>query len=78
MWMSEDEIRKTLKNLNEKMDNIIARLDYLEQIITRCPDLASLSEVVFWFKTGLKIYDEPLKVFKQAFILKRSGRREDG
>lgn len=67
--MSEDEIRKTLKNLNEKMDSIISRLDYLEQVIARYPDLATLSEVVFWFKTGLKIYDEPLKVLNRLLSL---------
>jgi DNA-binding transcriptional ArsR family regulator len=69
--MSEDEIKKTLKNLNEKMDSIIARLDYLEQVIARYPDLASLSEVVFWFKTGLKMYDEPLKVLNRLLSLNR-------
>jgi|GEM_PF-977035 DNA-binding transcriptional ArsR family regulator len=69
--MSESEIKKTLKNLNEKMDGIIARLDYLEQVIARYPDLASLSEVVFWFKTGLKMYDEPLKVLNRLLSLNR-------
>ena len=69
--MSESEIEKTLKNLNEKMDRIIARLDYLEQVIARYPDLASLSEVVFWFKTGLKMYDEPLKVLNRLLSLSR-------
>jgi DNA-binding transcriptional ArsR family regulator len=69
--MSEDEIKKTLKNLNEKMDSIIARLGYLEQVIARYPDLASLSEVVFWFKTGLKMYDEPLKVLNRLLSLNR-------
>jgi DNA-binding transcriptional ArsR family regulator len=69
--MSEYEIKKTLKNLNEKMDSIIARLDYLEQVIARYPDLASLSEVVFWFKTGLKMYDEPLKVLNRLLSLNR-------
>lgn len=67
--MSEDEIKTTLRSLSEKMDNIIARLDYLEQIIARYPDLTSLSEVVFWFKTGLKIYDEPLKVLNRLLSL---------
>ncbi len=69
--MSESEIEKTLKNLNKKMDRIIARLDYLEQVIARYPDLASLSEVVFWFKTGLKMYDEPLKVLNRLLSLSR-------
>jgi len=69
--MSESEIKKTLKNLNEKMDGIIARLDHLEQVIARYPDLASLSEVVFWFKTGLKMYDEPLKVLNRLLSLNR-------
>jgi DNA-binding transcriptional ArsR family regulator len=73
--MSEDEIKKTLKNLNEKMDSIITRLDYLEQVIARYPDLASLSEVVFWFKTGLKMYDEPLKVLNR--LLSLSGMAEE-
>ncbi|MEM2904945.1 MAG: hypothetical protein QW587_04315 [Candidatus Bathyarchaeia archaeon] len=67
----EVDVRKTLKDLNEKLDLIIRRLDHIEQTVAKYPEGAGVSDVVYWLKTGVRLYDEPLKVLNRLLSLSK-------
>jgi len=68
----EADVRKTLRDLNEKLDLIIRRLDHVEQTVGQHPEGAGVSDVVYWLKTGVRLYDEPLKVLNRLLSLSRT------
>ncbi|MGD0804369.1 MAG: hypothetical protein ABSA11_09885 [Candidatus Bathyarchaeia archaeon] len=59
-----------LKELNEKLDEVVHRLNSLEAMITetrRFPEVASLMHDL---KIGAQLYDEPLKMIQRLIEVK--------
>lgn len=59
--MALSDIEGSLKSLNEKLDWIISRLNYLEAVLTESQQYPEVVEFLQSLKLGTALYGEPLK-----------------
>ena len=64
---SEDD----LKSLNEKMERMMRRLDYLEAILTESRQYPELAQLMGDLKVGAALYGEPLKLIQRLLGVRR-------
>jgi hypothetical protein len=69
----EDE----LKCLNEKLELMMKRLDYLEALITKENEYPELSQVMSSLRVGTSLYSEPLKLIQRLMSVQRRLKRTD-
>ena len=55
------DIKGSLKSLNEKLDWIISRLNYLENVLTESQQYPEVVDFLQSLKVGTALYGEPLK-----------------
>ena len=67
--MSGDE--DDLKSLNEKMERMMRRLDYLEAILTESRKYPELAQLMGDLKVGAALYGEPLKLIQRLLSVRR-------
>ena len=59
------DIDSSLKSLNEKLDWIISRLDYLENVLTESQQYPEVVTFLQSLKLGTTLYGEPLKTLNR-------------
>lgn len=64
-------LEKELRSLGEKLEEVIRRLDYIENVITEGQNYPELAQVIGGLKTGAIIYGEPLKLVTRLLSVKR-------
>lgn len=69
----EDE----LKGLNEKLELMLNRLDYLEAVMTQNQEYSELSHVMSSLRVGTSLYSEPLKLIQRLVSVQRRLRRSE-
>ncbi|MBC8463319.1 hypothetical protein H8D76_03065 [Candidatus Bathyarchaeota archaeon] len=69
----EDE----LKGLNEKLDFMLKRLDYLEAVMTQNQEYPELSHVMSSLRVGASLYSEPLKLIQRLMSVQRRLKRSE-
>ncbi len=69
----EDE----LKELNEKLEYIMKRMDYLEAVMTQDKEYPELSNVMRSLRVGTRLYSEPLKLIQRLVGIQRELRRSE-
>ncbi len=69
----EDE----LKGLNEKLELMLKRLDYLEALMTQNQEYPELSHVVSSLRVGTSLYSEPLKLIQRLVSVQRRLKRSE-
>ncbi|HUS78286.1 MAG TPA: hypothetical protein VM050_06455 [Patescibacteria group bacterium] len=60
-----------LKALNEKMERMMQRLDYLEAILTESRQYPELAQLMGDLKVGAALYGEPLKLIQRLLGVRR-------
>ena len=60
-----------LKSLNEKMEKMMRRLDYLEAILTESRQYPELAQLMGDLKVGAALYGEPLKLIQRLLGVRR-------
>jgi len=65
------DIEVSLKSLNEKLDWIIRRLEYLEAILTESQRYPEVVSFLRSLKIGTALYGEPLKILDRLISAKR-------
>jgi hypothetical protein len=60
---TEDRIR----DLDEKLDTIIKRLDTIETALESSPQSSELSPILAGLRSGVTLYNEPLKALKRLY-----------
>ena len=60
-----------LKSLNEKMERMMRRLDYLEAILTESRQYPELAQLMGDLKVGAALYGEPLKLIQRLLSVRR-------
>ena len=63
--MAFSDIDSSLKNLNEKLDWIIHRLNYLENVLTESQQYPEVVDFLQKLKMGTAMYGEPLKTLNR-------------
>ena len=69
----EDE----LKGLNEKLELMLTRLDYLEAVMTQNQEYPELSHVMSSLRVGASLYSEPLKLIQRLVSVQRRLKRSE-
>jgi len=60
-----------LKVLNEKLERMIRRLDYLEAILTESRQYPEIAQLMGDLKVGAALYGEPLKLIQRLLGVRR-------
>lgn len=64
-------IEDDLKALNEKLEHMIRRLDYLEAILTEGQQYPELARLMGDLRVGAALYGEPLKLIQRLLGVRR-------
>ena len=59
-----------LKALNDKLERVMNRLDYLEAILTESRKYPELAQLMGDLKVGAALYGEPLKLILNALAMR--------
>ena len=65
-----------LRELNDKLDAVMHRLDYLEAILTESRNYPELAGILRDLKVGAGLYGEPLKLIQRLIGLRRLMERD--
>ncbi len=60
-----------LKALNENLERMIRRLDYLEAILTESRQYPEIAQLMGDLKVGAALYGEPLKLIQRLLGVRR-------
>jgi Fic family protein len=60
-----------LKSLNEKLEIMMRRLDYLEAILTENRQYPELAQIMGGLRVGTSLYAEPLKLIERLIGVRR-------
>lgn len=60
-----------LKALNEKLEIIMRRLDYLEAVLTETKQYPELAQIMGGLRVGTALYREPLKLIERLIGVRR-------
>jgi hypothetical protein len=60
-----------LRELNEKLEQMMRRLDYLEAILTESRQYPELAQIMGDLKVGAALYGEPLKLIQRLLGVRR-------
>ena len=66
-----------LKELNNKLELMMKRLDYMEALLTQNQEYPELSRVMGSLKVGTSLYSEPLKLIQRLMSVQRRLKRSE-
>ncbi len=69
----EDELRE----LNEKLELMMKRLDYMESLMTQNQEYAEASQIIGGLKIGTSLYTKPLKLVQRLMSVQRRLKRSE-
>ncbi len=64
-------MERDLRELNEKLEQMMRRLDYLEAILTESRQYPELAQLMGDLKVGAALYGEPLKLIQRLLGVRR-------
>ena len=64
-------VEDDLKALNEKLEQMMSRLDYLEAILTESRQYPELARLMGDLRVGAALYGEPLKLIQRLIGVRR-------
>lgn len=64
-------VERDLRELNEKLEQMMRRLDYLEAILTESRQYPELAQLMGDLKVGAALYGEPLKLIQRLLGVRR-------
>lgn len=64
-------VEDDLKALNEKLERVMSRLDYMEAILTESRKYPELARLMGDLKVGAALYGEPLKLIQRLLGVRR-------
>ena len=64
-------VEDNLRALNEKLERVMNRLDYLEAILTESRQYPELARLMGDLKVGAALYGEPLKLIQRLLGVRR-------
>ena len=69
--MSEDSV-KALKDVSDKLETIMRRLDYIESLLSKYPEILEVAEFVRLFGVGARLSNEPIKAIRRLISARRT------
>lgn len=65
------DLEDDLKSLNEKLERMMGRLDYLEAILTESRQYPEIARLMGDLRVGAALYGEPLKLIQRLIGVRR-------
>ena len=65
------DLEEDLKALNEKLERMMGRLDYLEAILTESRQYPEIARLMGDLRVGAALYGEPLKLIQRLIGVRR-------
>jgi hypothetical protein len=65
------DLEDDLKSLNEKLERMMGRLDYLEAILTESRQYPEIAQLMGDLRVGAALYGEPLKLIQRLIGVRR-------
>jgi hypothetical protein len=65
------DLEDDLKSLNEKLERMMSRLDYLEAILTESRQYPEIARLMGDLRVGAALYGEPLKLIQRLIGVRR-------
>ena len=66
-----------MKELNEKLELMMKRLDYMETLMTQNNEYSEAARVIGGLKMGTSLYSEPLKLVQRLMSVQRRLKRSE-
>jgi hypothetical protein len=66
-----------LKELNQKLELMMKRLDYMEALLTQNQEYPELSRVMGSLRVGTSLYSEPLKLIQRLISVQHRLKRSE-
>lgn len=70
-------LEEELKELNKKLEFMMKRLDYMEELMTQNREYAETSRIIGGLKLGTSLYTEPLKLIQRLVSVQRKLKRSE-
>ena len=70
-------LERNLKEVNEKLEHMMRRLDYLEAVLTESRQYPELAQVMGDLRVGAALYSEPLKLIQRLVSVRRHLSRDE-
>jgi len=70
-------LERDLKEVNEKLEHMMRRLDYLEAVLTESRQYPELAQVMGDLRVGAALYSEPLKLIQRLVSVRRHLSRDE-
>ncbi|MFP3951433.1 MAG: hypothetical protein ACLFVP_04755 [Candidatus Bathyarchaeia archaeon] len=70
-------LEEDLKEVNEKLEALMRRLDYLEAVLTESREYPELAGIMRNLKVGTALYGEPLKMIQRLITVRRILQRSE-
>jgi hypothetical protein len=64
-------VEEDLRSLNEKLERVMSRLDYLEAILTESRKYPEIAQLMSDLRVGTALYGEPLKLIQRLLGVRR-------
>lgn len=71
IWDALSGIERDLRELNEKLERLMHRLDYLEAILTESRNYPELARLMGDLRVGAALYGEPLRLIQRLLNVRR-------
>jgi len=66
-----------LRELNEKLEIMMKRLDYMENLMTQNQEYSEAARVIGGLRIGTSLYSEPLKLIQRLMSVQRRLKRSE-
>lgn len=71
------DLEQDIRKVNEKLEAMMRRLDYLEAILTESRQYPELAQMMGDLRVGTALYSEPLKLIQRLVSVRRHLSRDE-
>jgi len=71
------DLERDLKSVNDKLEAVMQRLDYMEAMLTESREYPELARIMGDLRMGTALYNQPLKLIQRLVTVRRHLNRSE-
>jgi hypothetical protein len=71
------DLERDLKSVNDKLEAVMQRLDYMEAMLTESREYPELARIMGDLRMGTALYNQPLKLIQRLVTVRRHLNRNE-